>query len=311
MSASPPLSRILARHGDGIVGVLTDGLAGSDLTSLLLEVTRRRAHRVTPAEVMRRFSTDRFVRPGAVPFAAVRWAEDRMIEALPAGVEVVMLAPLVPTGLHAVVAGVDQRNVVSTIRATDVAADPTTGLALEAVRRRQALLASESKSPQVVHLATVQRVTRAQRFDGALSFAHFTLGGMVSAGRDRGNHAFECDSVEDHVAVMARVVAATGLEAAWLEWTSFDPAAGRVAACAEGAARSMGLGWRVVGRAGRAYYRHFRFKLVAEVDGEDVDVGDGGDVDWGAGLLASQKERMLISGIGLERLAAIRSTEVS
>jgi hypothetical protein len=36
-------------------------------------------------------------------------------------------------------------------------------------------------------------------------------------------------------------------------------------------------------------------------------IGDGGFTDWTARLIANQKERLLISGLSTDRLAAIRS----
>jgi hypothetical protein len=38
-----------------------------------------------------------------------------------------------------------------------------------------------------------------------------------------------------------------------------------------------------------------------------VEVGDGGMVDWSARLLNDAKERMMISGLGLDRLALLSS----
>lgn len=307
MSESPALERILRRYGGELLEVLGDRLSGSDLTSLLLEVTRRRAGRESHAGVMRRFASDRFVRPGPVPFAEVRWAEDRFIEAASPVFDMMLLAPLVPTGLHSAVARVDQNRVVSTVRATDVAADPTTGLALEAASRRRKLIGCDPRSPGTIHLAAVQRVSRAQRFEGGMSYAHFTIAGLVSAGRDAGSQSFEGESVAEHVSVWGRVVAGSAVRRAWIEWIGFDPTASSPAQSAEEAARSVGLGFRRAGRSssGSDYYRRFRFKLIAEVDDSEVDIGDGGDVDWAAGLVGSDKERMVISGLGVERLAVI------
>jgi hypothetical protein len=36
-----------------------------------------------------------------------------------------------------------------------------------------------------------------------------------------------------------------------------------------------------------------------------VDVGDGGAVDWTQQLLTNRKERLVTSGLGLERMAAL------
>lgn len=51
------------------------------------------------------------------------------------------LAPLVPLAAHTAVATVDPRKVVATIRGSEVAADPTNALALEAAQRRSQALA--------------------------------------------------------------------------------------------------------------------------------------------------------------------------
>ena len=46
-----------------------------------------------------------------------------MLAALPGGFEVLTLAPVLPLGAHSGVAAVDPRNVIATIRGTEVAAD--------------------------------------------------------------------------------------------------------------------------------------------------------------------------------------------
>jgi len=58
---------------------------------------------------------------------------------------------------------------------------------------------------------------------------------------------------------------------------------------------------------GRGYYRDLCFKVNALVDGTPAEIGDGGFTDWTARLLANGKERLLIAGYGLDRLAALIS----
>jgi hypothetical protein len=41
------------------------------------------------------------------------------------------------------------------------------------------------------------------------------------------------------------------------------------------------------------------------VDGTAEEIGDGGFTDWTQQLVASSKERLLISGVGVDRLAAV------
>jgi hypothetical protein len=56
---------------------------------------------------------------------------------------------------------------------------------------------------------------------------------------------------------------------------------------------------------GRGYYRDLCFKVHADTGGELEEFGDGGFTDWTMRLTASRKERLLISGLGLDRLAAV------
>jgi hypothetical protein len=55
--------------------------------------------------------------------------------------------------------------------------------------------------------------------------------------------------------------------------------------------------------SGAGYYQGFCFKVYATIDERPVEVGDGGFVDWTRKLVGSEKERLLISGMGLDRLA--------
>ena len=292
--------------GAGLLDVLADELPGSDLTTLLLEVFRRRAERLSPADVLRRYRSDRFVAPATVDFAALRRAEDAMLGELPGGFETVVLAPVLPLGAHTTAAGVDPRNVVATIRATEVAADPTNGLALEAAVRRGELLRAAPRSAEPVRLAASQRVTRAQVFSGPVSFAHFQLLGVVTAGRDTGAHEFESRYLAEHVRFAADGLAALGLDRVTIAVTCLNEPARRILAAtsAEFAGRrGVAVTEAPERESARAYYRDLCFKVLADRGGSALEVGDGGFVDWTAKLLGNAKERMLISGFGIERLA--------
>ena len=58
-------------------------------------------------------------------------------------------------------------------------------------------------------------------------------------------------------------------------------------------------------QAGRGYYRELCFKVNVMAGAEWTEVGDGGFTDWTALLTASNKERLLISGVGIDRVAAL------
>jgi hypothetical protein len=302
------LRRVVGEAGRAeLLDLLAEELAGADLTTLLLEVFRRRADRLSPADVLRRYRQDRFVSPATVDFAALRRAEDAMLGALPDDFEALVLAPVLPLGAHTATGDVDPRNVIATIRGTEVAADPTNGLALEAAMRRAALLRESRRSATPVRLAASQRVIRAQAFAGPISFAHFQLFGMVTAGRDTGSRSFERLYLAEHLRFASRALGALGLPQVTIAITCLDESGQEVLA----AIRSVLAGspgtevTEAPERAsGRAYYRGLCFKVFAARSAEEpIEVADGGFVDWTAKLLGNRKERLLISGYGVDRLA--------
>jgi hypothetical protein len=283
-------------------------MPGADLTTVMLEVMRRRAEIVEPAEVLRRYASDRFAVPGAVDPRAARRVEDVLFSSLPASFEQVALSPLAPFGTHAI-ARVDQSRVVSTVRGTEVAADPTNGLALEAVVRRRALLAADPRSAETVRLASSQRVTRGQRFEDANAFSHFQLFGLVTAGRDTGDLAFERAAVLEHLRFHVNAVLHATTLSVIIKFT--DLSEGRMARVAAELRESLEQEGRVGIKddpdreGGRAYYEGICFKAFAMRDGEPFELSDGGLVDWTQRLVPSRKERLLISGLGVERLATL------
>src|SRR5271154_3047980 len=152
--AGPALRRVLDRPGGPeLLDLLAEELTGADLTTLLLEVFRRRAERLTPAEVMRRYRTDRFVAPAPTDYAALHRAEGLLAAALPAGFQMLTLAPLVPLAAHTSIATVDPRKVVAHVRGSEDAADPNNAMAPEAAQRRSAALAADPRSAVPVRLA--------------------------------------------------------------------------------------------------------------------------------------------------------------
>ena len=293
--------RVLAAVGgsDGVARLA--GLSGSDLTSLMLAVARRRAALETPAGLLRRYRSDRFVQPAGASWQLLRAAEDQLAAHLPPGTELVGLPPLVPLGTHAVLGPMSQDKVVSTMRATEVAADPTNALALEAaVRRRR----GDNADP--VRLAAFQRVVRAPRPQPGF-LPHFSLLGMVTAGRDDGGHRFELAAVAEHVRSLAAGLAAAGLGRPQLACTPLSATGEALAAALPAALAGTPLDL-VTDRerqSGRGYYRDLCFKLNVPVGPGWAEIGDGGFTDWTARLTASAKERLLISGVGIDRVVAL------
>ena len=303
-----PVEGVLARSGTpDLLDILAERLQGTELTTLLLQAMRRRASRLSPPDVLRSYLQDRFVTPGPVPFGRLREAENALLASLPADFETLVLAPLVPLGTHSVLGPVDQNRVVSTVRRTEIAADPTNALALEAAVRRRAMVASDPRSAGLVKLAASQRVVRGQRFEAADAFAHFHLFALATAGRDVGDLRFERDSAVEHVRFAALALLRGGVSNVTVELTDL---AGNEAVPIRDAVRD-GLAHvhhvDVVDNPdrpdARGYYAIFCFKARAIIQGRTFEIADGGLVDWTQRLVPSRKERLFTSGLGVERLA--------
>jgi len=267
----------------------------------------QRAANLTSADVLSQYRRDRFVAPGQVNPITLAGLQLGALKALEPDFEPVAVAPLAPLGSHSVFAGVNQNNVVSTVRMTEVAADPTNQLALEVAVRRRALLAEKTKSTELVSLCAVDRVVRAQQFPGDRSFAHFSLLGVAIGGRDAGGRQFETQALVTVLkSLSAFVHDATGNDVN-VELSDLDGSFGEVASdvatrveadhvtCTQDTDRT----------AGRGYYPNVCFKISVRTEAGTIEIGDGGSVDWTASLLQNRKERLIIAGISLERLAAL------
>ncbi|MEA2521295.1 MAG: hypothetical protein QOI81_941 [Actinomycetota bacterium] len=297
----PAVTRIVrtANSGD-LQRTLTD-LSGSDLTSLLMAVMSERTSAISAPDALRRHRTDRFTKPSPIPARQLRRAEDLYLHAATDGWEWLTLAPLVPGGTFASMGDLDPKRVVSTIRGTEVAADPTNTLALEAAARTRA--ASE---PAIHRLAAIQRVARAQRFEDADAFAHFTLAGFVTTSRGTPGRAFEVDELKGHLGIHIRALQAGGADAIEIAITDLGD---RVDGLFDDVSTTFGDIDRVTVSAdpervgGRSYYRSVCFKVHATFGTARFELADGGDTDWTSRVLSDRKQRCFISGAGLDRLA--------
>lgn len=273
---------------------LAQGLAASDLRTLLLAVARARASAVGPADLVRAWRSDRFVRPSRADPRGLAALEARLWAALPGEFDGVALSPVTPLGTSAALGPVSQDKIISTTRLTEVVSDPTNVLALEAAARRRA-------GAPVVHLATCQRVVRAQPFPEP-NLPHFTLFALVSTARDRGSRRTEAELLIAHLrywsAVLAEHVPATGR----IELSAFDdPALVQRIADTVHPAVAGPLHDAPERTRARGYYTSGALSIHAD----GVEVGDGGFTDWTAALLSDAKERCLISCLSTERLAAV------
>ncbi|TDD20878.1 hypothetical protein E1218_21755 [Kribbella turkmenica] len=231
------------------------------------------------------------MRPSATDPRRLVRTQQRLWELLPERFAGVALSPVTPLGTCSAVATINQHQILTTMRGTEVASDPTNELAIEAAVRRRAGQAR-------VDLAACQRVVRAQAPDGPGMFAHFELFALVSSARDTGSGRTEAEMLIDHLRFWHDVLG----DSAELTYTTFTQSAVRERIedtvrpalktdLVEDTARTKSAG----------YYSGTALGIASNGSG----LGDGGFTTWTADLLGDAKERCLTSCISTEWLTAI------
>lgn len=305
------LARILrTAAAPGILAALGDRLSLTDLQTLLLEVFRRRAARITPSRLLAQYERNRFTAPSPLDPAELARLDLLCQERLAAyGFESLALSPVCPLGTNSAVATVDQHKVLTTIRNTEVVADVTNVLALECAVRRRGLPRGDATRTR---LAASHRALRTQRLGGPGMSAHFQLLGLVTAGRDEGSFAFEttalAEQIRAHLDILGR---SRRVRASKVSVT--DLTGGRRRDALESVMRGLAdehpeaeFGFDDERAHGRGYYVDACFEIAAVTDaGDPLALADGGFTRWTAKLLGNAKERLLISGLGVERLCGL------
>ena len=281
-------------------------LSGTDLRSLMLHLARAQSARRSPAQLLHQHADDRTVAAGHVDGRRVHEFERQALLAAD-GFEARELSPVSPLGLQTVLGGIDQMSVLATVRGTEVLADPTTELALEAAMARRA---GEAE----VRLCAVGRVLRMQAFPVGYD-AHFALFSMVTAGRAGDRRAFELAALREQVAVYVRLLAEVA------------PGHATAVAVSDASAPPSSLERNLVDPLrdefpktqialrpervdGAAYYCGLMVDIgLANRDGTIHSVADGGATDCTARLLSDRKERMVVSGIGVERVIRVAESD--
>jgi hypothetical protein len=309
MSEDKIVARVARELADGeAVDGLSRRLAPSDLQSLMLHVYRERSARRTPAQLLAQYERSLLFRPTAADARALVELERLAFESASA-FEALVLAPVAPLGINAVLGQIDQNNCLSTVRGAEVMADPTTAQALECARRRRA------GEQGTLRLCARSQQVRLQPFNVPGHSPHFTLFSMVTAGRDRGSLAFEVESLREHLGIYLGFLRRAGsagytfrdvkvavsdterneqrLERARAE--VLQPLAARFP--------EVTLEIDLSREQGRHYYAGLCLKLDAtDPSGLQMNLADGGFTDWTQRFLSNAKERLLVSGLGIELL---------
>jgi hypothetical protein len=280
-----------ATNAPGLVDALGT-LSPADLRSLLLEVHRRQAARVTPAQVLAQYRRDRFTGPTSTDPAVLAAFDRFAFDTLRArGYTPVELSPVAPLGTVSVLSPLDQNLVLTTARGTELVADSTNVLALESAVRRS--------GRDRVRLCASHRLLRTQPFPRGWS-PHFRLLALTIAGRDEGSFRFETESLREQLSAMLALL--TDLDEVRLTVTDLgdrrDLLAEHVLApLAESHPRAE-VTFDDAREKGRGYYVDACFDISAR----GISFADGGFTTWTRQLLGNAKERMLTGGLGVDML---------
>jgi hypothetical protein len=300
--------------GHDILQGLAEILSPTDLQSLLLEVYERRAAGLSLSEVARQYESNRFLQPSGVDPLDLLYLDRLAFSNVPDDCACLELSPVAPFGVVSAMGPVSQNIAVTTVRNTEVCSDSTNVLALEAAKRRRALLQADPRSTERVSLCASHRFTRAQVFHGPASVPHFRVFAFCTAGRDEGHFRFECQSLLSHLRLWLTFL--TGLDSERFEIANLRTVIIFYDSSSKSRVEEQVVGALTDSRVptsielcenvsdGGGYYTSMRYQIYAtsRSDGELMLV-DGGFTDWTQKLLGSRKERFLSGGVGSERLA--------
>lgn len=166
----------------------------------------------TGANLVKTYRGKKLCHPGEMSQTKTLRLQLQACEVLQDVFEMIDLSPVNVLGTNSVLAGISQKTVLSALRDVEVVADPTTALALEAIRQQNLC----PESGDTLRLASCIRTLRLQSFQNNPAFRnHFLALGMVSAGKDLGHRSFEIQELQTHIESSLRVV--TGQKEASLQ----------------------------------------------------------------------------------------------
>ena len=294
MSGTAASTKVWRRIGVHAREALLRTLNPIELRTILADVARSRASDQTPADLIKRWREDKLLAPSmldpreALPITAKLW------EVVPPEFVGVTLSQLTSLGSGIHLGGLGQNRVVTTMRGTEVLADPKHGLALEASRRRR-------NGHSRVHLATHARCTHA--WDHSEESSHELRFALVSSAPDGGGLSTEADLLDLHLDYW-REIMGTVVPRGRIELTVWDSTlAGLIEARGTRDGVIVVEGTSDERRPWRNPYTTAAFRFVVDGDGDEPhEVGDGGFVTWTQALTRNRKDRCLVSGINVDAL---------
>ncbi|HWQ49159.1 MAG TPA: hypothetical protein VN414_09485 [Methanosarcina sp.] len=295
------IKHVLEKVGNkNLIDELTTRLSQSEINTFLLALSKEIANKNTPNDILNKYESNRFVKPSELNPIKVKQVEILMLEMAEAsGFSSVLLSLASPLGSCSVTAKVDQNNVISATRGLELIADSTNILTIYLANGIKNKTINNTKSP--VHLSATCRVTRGQIFKINEFVPHFSLFTLVSSGKDTGSYGFEKDAIARHMRFYI----------SYLE-EKLGHKLKITLNVRNGYIDKIGFIDRIhchfreiypytdfivnMKETENSYYQGINFKISVD----NIELVDGGFVDWTQKLLGNKKERLLTSGAGVD-----------
>lgn len=287
-----------------IVKVLSDELSGSELNTVLLDVFNKRVQQVTPSSLLSKYEGNKLVKPALLKDVLEYKENELRCYKLIAGrgFEPIELSPVAQFGTSSVIATVDQKKVLTSLRNTEVQADPTNAIALHYASLKK----KGELDNKTYNYSNISRVIRTQVFNNPNFTPHFTVLALISCGRDTGSFNFEKEELLKHLTTSYEICKSYGVEKIYYEiipCKGYDSQSSLITETISYVREKSNLEVLVIApEHDNNYYHGFRIKQQIVIGGNTIEIADGGLLDWTQQLLTNKKERMMTFGLGIQVL---------
>ena len=198
-----------------IAKVLSDELSGSELNTVLLDIFNKRVQQETPSSLLSKYEGNKLVKPALLEDVLEYKEKELRCYKLIAGrgFEPIELSPVAQFGTNSVIATVDQKKVLTSLRNTEVQADPTNTIALHYASLKK----KGELDNKTYNYSNISRVIRTQVFNNPNFTPHFTVLALISCGRDTGSFNFEKEELLKHLTTSYEICKSYGVEKIYYE----------------------------------------------------------------------------------------------
>ncbi len=295
-----------------VIHSLTEVLDRSELQSLLLDVFQKKATQISPSVLFGNYKTNRFVKHSQLDPLLISKFDVLAFETLPDNFKRIELSPVSPFGSCSSIATVNQDKVISASRNVEVTSDATNILAIEAALQRKNIIVEAQNISYDIHLAASHRVIRTQLFENEKFTPHFKLFNLCSAGRDKGDKAFEIEAaiahLEFYISLLYKVLDLKEIKQITVRLLNFNKGnellkGGILKHFAKQVHEKIHFMVDQKDVNGMNYYEELRIMInVTNSKNQTLHLVDGGYTDWTRKILSDKKERLFTSCIGTELL---------